>query len=192
MSIQLLGNWHKGIAFDRHIQQSIFLGEDDFGHPQFDSQRTEMGELVYQLKYHHQWHNVVKIVDLLVNNISGFQNFDMIVPAPFSQTRQNQPVVLICQELSNRLKLLYQKDVPVCELLQKTSGTQLKNVDSKSEKLTILRSDMVVQNQNLSGKKILLIDDLYDSGATLEVATEKLLAQNAQKVCVLTMTKTKG
>jgi ATP-dependent DNA helicase RecQ len=40
------------------------------------------------------------------------------------------------------------------------------------------------------GKRVLLLDDLYDSGATLNEATRALLAAGAREVCVLTVTKT--
>jgi len=46
---------------------------------------------------------------------------------------------------------------------------------------------------NLSNKNILLLDDLYRSGATLRVATELLYNNcNVKDVYVLTMTKTRS
>lgn len=49
--MQIVGEWTEGYALDIHIFKSIFLGHDEYGHPQFDNIRSEMGELVYRLKY---------------------------------------------------------------------------------------------------------------------------------------------
>ena len=77
-------------------------------------------------------------------------------------------------------------------LRQTSSHTPLKNIEEKSEKLAILRSSILIDDVDLSNKNILVIDDLFDSGATLEVSTEKLFSKNAKSVIVLAMTKTKG
>ena len=47
-------------------------------------------------------------------------------------------------------------------------------------------------NYDISGKNVLLLDDLYRSGATLTVATEVLLEAGAKSVVVLTLTKTRS
>ena len=43
--------WIEGYAFSVHTLYSIYVGENEFGHPIYDTKRTQMGELVYQLKY---------------------------------------------------------------------------------------------------------------------------------------------
>jgi len=42
----------------------------------------------------------------------------------------------------------------------------------------------------VTGERILLVDDLYDSGATLEEITRLLLRHGARQVNVLTWTRT--
>ena len=51
MSIELLGNWKKGFAYDVHTLDSVYMGADEFGHDHWKTTRSEMGELVYRLKY---------------------------------------------------------------------------------------------------------------------------------------------
>ncbi len=41
----------EGYTLDIHTISSDFLGYDGYGHAQFDTQRSEMGELLYRLKY---------------------------------------------------------------------------------------------------------------------------------------------
>ncbi len=52
MSIELRGNWKRGFACDVHTLDSIYLGVNEFGYDQWENVRSEMGELLYQLKYH--------------------------------------------------------------------------------------------------------------------------------------------
>ena len=73
-------------------------------------------------------------------------------------------------------------------------GKQLKNVDDPEEREKLLQESLSIEGKEVvSGKKILLVDDLYRSGATLRVATDLLLKNaKAEKVSVLTMTKTRS
>jgi hypothetical protein len=43
------GAWREGFALDLHTLSSEYVGDDEFGHPRFDTIRTEIGELLYQL-----------------------------------------------------------------------------------------------------------------------------------------------
>jgi len=44
--------------------------------------------------------------------------------------------------------------------------------------------------RDVRGQRLLLLDDLYDSGATLEEVSRVLRAAGAAAVCVLTLTRT--
>ena len=45
------GSWREGYVLDYHTKSSEFLGYDEYGHPRFETIRTEVGELLYRLKY---------------------------------------------------------------------------------------------------------------------------------------------
>ncbi len=51
MGYKLEGNWVAGFAFDLHTLSSEYLGQDEYGHDRYNNTRSEIGELVYQLKY---------------------------------------------------------------------------------------------------------------------------------------------
>jgi predicted amidophosphoribosyltransferase len=164
------------------------VGSDPFGHPQFETQRTPMGELLFQLKYRHNTALVTSIVDLLNQRIKALPTVDVLVPCPPSKQRAVQPVLLITQELGRRF------NKPVSVVLQKELGqVPAKDLEDPVERYNTLVNSVRLQDANLlRGKTVLLIDDLYDTGTTLAVATQ-LLKQEAQaaKVFVLTLTKTK-
>lgn len=48
---RIRGSWEDGYVLDVHSTGSTFLGYDELGHTVFDTNRTEMGELLYLLKY---------------------------------------------------------------------------------------------------------------------------------------------
>lgn len=50
---KIVGKWHAGVALDFHTLSSIPNGQDDYGHPKFETLRPELGQLLYRLKYHN-------------------------------------------------------------------------------------------------------------------------------------------
>jgi hypothetical protein len=46
--IAINGPWQLGWALDLHTLSTTVIGDDAFGHPQFESKRSEIGELLYQ------------------------------------------------------------------------------------------------------------------------------------------------
>lgn len=189
MVITLQGNWKTGKAFDLHTVSSAHLGVDESGHDRFDNTRSEMGELVYQLKYKMDKTAVPKIVGLL-DGINGIENFDYLVPIPpTNRGRPIRPVELIAQVLGERRGVKVLSD-----FLINAGDEELKNVSDPVARIEMLRKAMrLSKNVNVMGKKILLIDDLYRSGSTLSVATDLLYREGkAAAVSVLTMTRTRS
>jgi len=188
--IQINGNWKAGWAFDIHTIYSEFLGQDEYGHDRYNNIRSEMGELVYQLKYQHDSSVANRIIDLL-QDLKIFEHIDIVVPIPPSnKNRANQPVYSIATEFGKRFGVAVYLDV-----LEKSKGSQeLKGITNPDERQEALKNSMrISKSYDLSEKNILLIDDLYRSGATLKAATELLYSDaGAKNINVLTMTKTRS
>lgn len=55
---QIVGNWELGLAMDKHSIRSIPIGYDEWGHMRFETERTEVGESLFQLKYRDDWSQV--------------------------------------------------------------------------------------------------------------------------------------
>jgi ribonuclease HII len=49
--IEIKGNWEAGYALDLHTRAVELLGYDEFNRTIFDTVRSQIGELVYRLKY---------------------------------------------------------------------------------------------------------------------------------------------
>jgi len=189
MVIRVEGNWHSGLAFDLHTVSSTHLGVDEFGHDRFENTRSEMGELVYQLKYRNDKASLPKIAALL-DTVKGIENFDHIVPIPpTNKKRPFQPVELIAVALGERRNVKVWKDLLINE-----GDEELKGISDPVERNERLQKAIkLTSGANVAGTKILLVDDLYRSGSTLRVATDLLYKiGKAEKVSVLTMTKTRS
>lgn len=190
MKYEIHGKWRKGYALDLHTVASTYLGPDEFGHERFENTRSEIGEFIYQLKYRNDKTGIPKIINLL-KNITGIEKFDFIIPVPSSnKSRTFQPVDEIAAALGA------QRDVPalVGFLYKGTGGGQLKNVTDPEDREKLLAGSITIHGQqDISGKHVLLVDDLYRSGATLNACCEVLLnTAKAASVCALTMTKTRS
>ena len=63
--IRLHGNWEFGAAYDEHTTESVHIGTHENGTAKFQTKRTEMGELVYALKYRKDNSALPNIIELL-------------------------------------------------------------------------------------------------------------------------------
>ncbi len=190
MTIELKGNWKRGFAYDVHTLDSVYMGVDEHGHDSWQTTRSEMGELLYRLKYQGDASVVGQIVDIL-GKYKGLETMDAIIPVPSTnKQRKIQPVLAIAQALAKRI------NVPVLDnaLQKQTGGQELKNVDDPQARQALLKTSLTLNPKaNLAGKNILLLDDLYRSGSTLTVATDILYQQaKVKNVFVLVMTKTRS
>jgi competence protein ComFC len=101
-------------VLDLHSSGSEFLGYDEFGHEQFDTHRTDVGELLYRLKYQSDASAIEEIGAVAEKFIMSWQiQFDIIVPAPPTRARRIQPLHQIADELGKRFA------VPVVKAVSK-------------------------------------------------------------------------
>jgi competence protein ComFC len=82
------GRWRDGYALDYHTLSSEFVGYDEFGHARFDTKRSEVGELLYRLKYRSDQTAVADLVDAAVSFLRRWApSIDIVVPVPPSRQR---------------------------------------------------------------------------------------------------------
>jgi predicted amidophosphoribosyltransferase len=189
MSIKLEGHWHKGLAYDLHTVTSVHLGADESGHDRYDNQRSEMGELVYRLKYKADKSALEPILALL-SGLEGIETFDVLLPVPATnKNRPFQPVELITQALGAQRQVRVLGDA-----LLNNGDLQTKSISDPVERLDRLKAAFQLSGRHdLTGMRVLLVDDLYRSGTTLNVLTDLLYnVAHVKLVSVLTMTKTRS
>lgn len=172
---------------DLHSTGSTLLGHNEFGHPEFETHRTEMGELLYRLKYRGEASALTEILDVAEAFIRSWGvRFSMIVPVPPTAARRVQPLFQVADGLGARFQL------QVRRIGKSSQGhEQLKNVYDFDERRRLLEDAFVVNSPEVEGERILLLDDLYRSGATLNAAAEALAKAGAAAVFAMALTKTR-
>lgn len=187
--MQIHGAWRQGYVLDYHTVSSVLLGYDGFGNPKFDTKRTEVGELLHRLKYRRDLKALDFLVEAAVDFVKSWQiSFVVVVPVPPTTVRQVQPVFKVGNRLAAALHLPIVKDF----VQNVKKAKELKNVFDYNERLKLLDNAYQVRDQSLRGKTVLLLDDLYRSGATLNAVTRVLyeLAQ-CSDVYALALTRTR-
>lgn len=182
------GPWADGRVLDLHSTGSQFLGYDEYGHEQFDTHRTEVGELLYRLKYQNDASALDEIGAVAETFIRSWRiKFDVIVPAPPTRTRRLQPLHQIADELSRRF------EVPVAKAVSKKAAgaAELKNLREFHERQAVLQGALTVNGRQIAGKRVLLMDDLIRSGATLGAVAAALTEAGAAIIYAFALTKTR-
>ena len=202
--LTIKGNWNLGISLDLHTISSVPIF-DDYGEIiSWDTERTIVGEQLYKIKYSKESiSEKLKIVELLAskvetsiidirNLIKEKKNIDLvidcIIPVPSSKDREFQPVEELTKVISQKTNIAINTSV----LLKTKHTEELKNIDDEQARTEILRKAFDIEENALEGKNVILFDDLYRSGSTLEAITYILKQKGKVKnVIVITLTKTR-
>lgn len=179
------GRGSRGSSWDRHVISSRpigYVGE----HMQFETTRSALGELVYQLKYRNRPVNdiVETAVAFVTERWKGA--IDCVVPPPPSLHRTKQPAVQIAAGIAGALEA---PSLAVATV-KATATPQMKNVPLH-ERSPLLSAAIQAGTDAVQGQRILLIDDLWETGSTLRRVAEVLGQMGATEVRALAMTRTK-
>ncbi|QJR79974.1 ComF family protein [Alteromonas pelagimontana] len=169
---QIDGIWTLGYSLDKHTLSSTPTGYNEYGHMQFDTIRPEAGEALYQLKYRSDYSQVGAIASQLSASFGqAFSSASLVIPMPASKVRSRQPVTEIATEYARLRGIPCRED-----LLVKTGTTApMKDIESRDEKISALIGAFTVYDVLPDGKyDVLIIDDLFDTGSSLEAATTAL------------------
>jgi len=188
--IRLFGNWKEGWALDIHTIRSVPLPDGGY-----DTERTEIGEMLYQLKYRYDRSKAEPLAEITSNFLKKqkfINQLKAIIPVPPSDlSRPFQPVTLIAQKIGKRLNLPVITDY----LIKVKETSSLKNIDDSTTRKEELKDAFKVKDKRrYAGKSLLVFDDIYRSGETLTEITRVLYEEGKVKevyVLVLTKTRTK-
>jgi competence protein ComFC len=188
--LRIPGRWRDGRALDVHTISSAYTGDDEFGHPQFDTKRSAMGELLYRLKYRADRTVIVEVADTAASFVRNtWPTAQLLVPVPPSRERAVQPVLIVGVEVAQRLGIDF---YPEC-VRRSRDVPQLKDVFDYDERWRLLDGLHEIEKPKVEGRRVLLFDDLFRSGATMNAITSALYDQGqARDVYALTLTRTRS
>ncbi len=115
------------------------------------------------------------------------KHLDLLIPVPLHKQRLRErgfnQALLLVKELSHRTGIPYRK-----RILQKVRPTLPQvNLSGVEREKAVRGSFEIVRKEELEEKRILLVDDVYTTGATVNECSKVLLAAGAERADVFTL-----
>lgn len=185
------GEWNEGYALDFHTIGTEFLGYNSYGQPEYQTTRTPLGELMFRLKYEQDYSGLEFIAETVAEFLTSWNlEVDLLVPVPPTGTKRKQHPV---QEIARFLKEFHPMPVSESAVKKVKSIGHLRNVLEYDERVSVLCGAFAANPEETRGKRVLLFDDLYRSGATLNTIARTLRSEGGvASVFALTVTRTRS
>ena len=149
-------------------------------------------QLLLSYKFNEKSYMYVCFVNFILKNKKIFekiQSYDTIIPVPISKKRMKErgynQSLLIAKKLSKDLKIQLQEN---CLLKTKNIIEQSK-LNKKQRAENIQNVYELKNGEILNNKRILLIDDIYTTGSTVNECAKILQQAKPEKIDVLVVAK---
>jgi ComF family protein len=149
-------------------------------------------KLIHKLKFQDNYLVAKFFAPMLKNKIMSCQyDIDYIIPVPMHKykllTRKYNHAALLARYITKNLKVKSNSDV----LIKKIKTKSQASLSKKARLINIKNSFQVnpAYKDKILGKNILIIDDVYTTGATLNECSKILKKNGANKIIVATICK---
>lgn len=122
--------------------------------------------------------------------IYGFLKlYDIIISVPMYKNKKavrgyNQSE-LIAKEIAKQMDLSFEKDVLIKQKNTKVQST----LTGKQREENIKGAFAITNSESIKNKKVILIDDIYTTGSTVNECSKVLKQAGTQEICVVTIAK---
>jgi len=151
-------------------------------------------QLIFNFKFKGKKRLAGLLSGLLIEKLEtlNWPAVECVVPVPLSRKRLSQrgfnQVHLLAKPVAKALNCKL-----VADNLVKVKNTRLQRELSRGERLKNLKDSFRVKNpKQFKAKRILLVDDIFTTGATVDECSRVLLESGAREVYVLTLASGKG
>jgi ComF family protein len=148
-----------------------------------------LADAIRGCKYHRQVDLIVVLADLLDGALDTLPAVDAVVPVPLHVRRLRQrefnQSLRIGAHVARRLKRPLWPDA-----LRRTRWTAPQiTLDRAHRQANVRRAFLVRRPQAVAGRRLLLVDDVYTTGATVNECAKTLRAAGAAEVYVVTLAR---
>jgi ComF family protein len=154
--------------------------------------RDPVLEVIHRYKYQRALWFEPFLAELLIQAAGpalGGPNGDVIVPVPLHPTKRREREFNQAERLAARLGAATQRPVNK-GLLRRVVATRTQTLLKRSERLANVRNAFAMRDgQRLNGERIVLVDDVFTTGATTSACAKVLRAAGAGEVCVWTVAR---
>ena len=149
-------------------------------------------EIIHRYKYQRALWFEPFLADVLLREtvpaLRG-QDWDLIVPVPLHplklREREFNQAERLATRLSDATRILLNK-----RLLRRIRFTNTQTRLTRSERAANMRGAFSMRRgARLDGERVILVDDVFTTGATTSACAQTLLAAGAEKVCVWTVAR---
>ena len=151
-------------------------------------------ECIHLFKYYGEKKLAEPLGELLIDYLAKNQEFkkkiDLIIPVPLHKNdlkkRGFNQSVLLSKVIGDYFS------IPVGEsvLIKKKITPFQINLSKKEREKNILKAFSVEKPEEINGKNILILDDVFTTGATVEECAKELIKSRAKNIFVLTLART--
>ena len=146
--------------------------------------------LIHNLKYKNRQEIGTYLGNLYANELKDleiFKEIDFIIPVPLHKKRFHErgynQVTTFCKAIEKNLIIPMLDDV-----LIKTQHLKSVTDKSKEGRLAHNKNVFLIENQHkIEGKHLLIVDDVFTTGATIEACAKEILKIKNTKISILTM-----
>jgi competence protein ComFC len=154
--------------------------------------RTNLGELLHRFKYEQDQQSGMILADLAAEFIcsqASLKTSDLMLTVPPSfKSRRFDPVSFLAEKIEEKTKIPWKSEVFA---RTKLSPPQKDLRSRKVKQLNVMDTFRLAKPLELASNKLLVFDDIFDSGATLNEISDILREWGAEKIYVLVLAKTR-
>lgn len=149
-------------------------------------------EKILQYKFFENSYLYKTFAKIIIKNkkIYGFLKlYDIIISVPMYKNKKavrgyNQSE-LIAKEIAKQMELTFEKDVLIKQKNTKVQST----LTGKQREENIKDAFTIINSEKIRNKKIILVDDIYTTGSTVNECSKMLKQAGAGEICVVAIAK---